>query len=98
MKRLRCGTMLFLATVLLSSCRKSPPPQIDICIGDGFGGADCVMKDGSEKYIGPSGLTNFWMTNQNDMASFSAWCYQTSVETTQKTLTQMQNRIRYAPH
>lgn len=29
--------------LLASSCRTSTPPAVDVCIGDGFGGADCAL-------------------------------------------------------
>lgn len=63
--------------LLLVSCRQSQPPKIEICIGDGFGGADCVESDGSKLYRTPSQLRNYWMTGQPDMANFSSWCYDT---------------------
>lgn len=74
--RLRNGKMLFLALVLvLSGCRTTRPPKIDICIGDGFGGGDCVLKDGTKAYRSPTELKNAWITTQDDMAHYSAWCY-----------------------
>lgn len=80
MRQLKLGTMLCLslASVLLSSCRNSNPPPIDICIGDGFGGADCVLKDNTKAYLSPSQLKNYWMTPEADEAAFSSWCYDAS--------------------
>lgn len=69
----KLGAMLCL--VLASCNEKDPPPVIEICILDGFGGADCIERDGSQKYRAPTELTNFWATNQDDMAAFSSWCY-----------------------
>lgn len=74
--RLKSGRMLCLALVLLfSGCRTTRPPKIDICIGDGFGGADCVLKDGVKAYRSPTELKNAWITTQDDMARYSSWCY-----------------------
>lgn len=80
MKRHSNGRALSLALVVLSSCRETTPPKIDICVGDGFGGADCVLKDGSRAYISPMNLKNYWMTPQEDMKSFANWCYSTDLE------------------
>lgn len=73
------GKPLFLglALLLLSSCRDSQPPKIEICIGDGVGGAECVEADGSQLYRVPSQLKNYWMTSQPDEANFASWCYDT---------------------
>ena len=83
MQLLKNGVKLLVALALISSfsCRKDRPPAIDICIADGFGGADCILKNGVQKYLSPSETVNMWMTTQNDMALFSAWCYKTNAET-----------------
>jgi len=79
----KSGKTLFLGLgFLLSSCRNSHPPAIEICIGDGFGGADCIEADGTQRYRAPSELKNYWMTNQPDMQNFSSWCYDTSPQIT----------------
>lgn len=64
-------------TLALSGCRKDTPPAIEICIMDGFGGADCQEADGSKVYKLPSEMKNYWSTNQVDMKSFASWCYET---------------------
>ena len=85
------GALLLASLVLLNNgCRNSTPPPIDICIGDGSGGADCVLRPGSplalvcmkldrpegvSYWCSPSKLENAWITTQQDMAEFSAWCY-----------------------
>lgn len=74
-------TLLVVLALLLSSCRSSVPPAIPICLGDGVGGADCVLEDGSRKYLPPSDLLNYWMTTQEGMKKFSSWCYQTDENT-----------------
>lgn len=80
MKAQKCGWLLLAVLAFLSNgCRTDKPPQISIiCIGDGFGGADCVLSTGEKKYLKPSELKNFWMTTQLDMQNFSSWCYDTS--------------------
>jgi hypothetical protein len=76
MPPLRRGNQLLVSLgLLLTSCRDSVPPKIEVCIGDGVGGADCVEADGSQKYRLPSELKNYWMTGQPDMQNFSSWCY-----------------------
>ncbi len=75
MKPLKSGKMLYLA-VLLSGCGTAPP-KIPICIGDGFGGADCVEVDQTKTYRKPSDLKNYWMTDQQSMSDFANWCYRT---------------------
>lgn len=67
-----------LSSVVLSACRSSTSPPIDVCIGDGFGGADCVLASGDVAYRSPSELKNFWMTTQDHMRQYSAWCYDTN--------------------
>jgi hypothetical protein len=69
---LMLGTLLSLA----QGCRSSQPPPIDICLGDGFGGADCTLSDGSHAYKTPSQLKNSWIIpDQKQAASFTGWCY-----------------------
>lgn len=76
MRQLKNGKTLCLVLGLaLSACRSSTPPKIEVCILDGYGGADCVERDGSKLYRKPSELTNFWATNQVDQAAFASWCY-----------------------
>lgn len=73
------GVVLCLAIALaFSACRNDKPPSLSIiCIGDGFGGADCVTSAGERIYKKPSELRTFWMTSQNDMQNFASWCYDT---------------------
>lgn len=82
MRRLNAGLMLS-SILALASCRTSRPPLIDICILDGIGGADCVLKDGSKASLLPSQLKNYWSTPEPDIAAFSSWCYKTDLGTTQ---------------
>jgi hypothetical protein len=88
-KQMRIGSMQLkngakllatLATLALSSCRSDQPPNIEICIIGEGGGAACVLKDGTRKYRPPSEMVNYWATNQPDMSTFSAWCYDTSLK------------------
>ena len=84
-QRLRLGKLLLTVPglLLLSSCRSSQPPKIEICIGDGVGGAECVEADGTQLYRTPSMLNNYWMTGQSDEANFASWCYESDVATVQ---------------
>ena len=80
MQRWISGGMLCLALALsLSSCKSSrsdPPPVLSIiCLGDGFGGADCSLADGTKKYLPPSELKNYWMTTNGDAQNLVQWCY-----------------------
>ena len=70
--------LALLVLLLVSSCRDSSPPKIEVCILDGFGGGDCVEADGSQLYRAPSQMLNYWATSQPDMQNFSSWCYDTS--------------------
>lgn len=87
MQRLRLGNKRYLVLVLLllniSACRNSVPPKIEICLGDGVGGADCIEADGSKLYRTPSMLRNYWMTSEPDESNFSSWCYDTTNATVQ---------------
>lgn len=96
------GKLLFLSLGLaLLDCRSSTPPPIDIGTGDGVGGADFVLVPGSPLlalctpevvngksgyYCPPSALKNAWITTQQSMVSFVAFCYDTSVSTAQAAL------------
>ena len=86
---------MFLATVFLcSGCRHSQPPEISIiCTMDGLGGGDCVTAAGEHKYLAPSEMKNMWATTQADMSKFSAWCYQTSIETTTQAMGEISAKI-----
>ena len=80
-RRLLCGKLLCLGIALaLSSCRSDKPPAIDICILDGVGGGDCVLKDGTQRYMLPSEMKNMWSTTQADMAAYSSWCYKAPIK------------------
>lgn len=105
---LKCGkTLLAGLALLLVDCRNSNPPAKDICIGDGFGGSDCVLKAGSTMaplcmphtvdgpnayYCPPSALKNFWMTPEADMAAFAAWCYDTSISNVKPSMQSIKRR------
>jgi hypothetical protein len=65
-------------SLLLYGCRSDKPPRIDVCLGDGAGGADCTLKNGEHVYRSPSQLKNYWMTPQGDMTAFASWCYKTN--------------------
>lgn len=79
--------------LLASSCRTSVPPKIEICLGDGFGGADCVETDGTQLYRAPSALKDYWMTNQNDETNFASWCYAVSAEDVRPAMAQIKRTL-----
>lgn len=72
LKRLTLGALLLVSP---AGCRKDLPPKIELCQFDGYGGADCILKDGTYVYKVPSELKNFLGTNPDDQAAFAAWCY-----------------------
>lgn len=95
MQQHKLGRLLLasLGLLLLSDCRTSIPPKIEICIGDGFGGADCIEADGTKLYRSPSSLKNYWMTSQPDEANFTSWCYQATPAQTEAGMQQIQLEI-----
>ena len=97
MQPLKLGRLLSvaLALLILSSCRDSQPPVISIiCIGDGFGGADCSDPQGNKIHKGPSDLQGFWMTTETDEANFASWCYATDMALIQLHMEKTKERIR----
>ena len=96
MRPLRLGKWLLvsLGFLHLSGCRDSVPPKIEICIGDGFGGADCIEADGSQLYKSPSALKNYWMTNEPDEANYTSWCYDTTSSAVQSQMAVVKEKIQ----
>ncbi len=102
---LRHGAMLCLAVATLS-CRTSSPPPLDTCLGDGFGGADCSLREGSSLlakcvslanggyYCPPSATKNMWMTTQEDMRNFAAFCYDVDQSVAASNMKAMRAEIR----
>jgi hypothetical protein len=86
--------LVALGLLALSACRDSVPPKIEVCIGDGFGGADCVEADGSKLYKSPSALENYWMTSQPDEANFASWCYDTTPAVAKIGMEKIKSKIR----
>ena len=82
-----------LALLSISACRNSTPPQIEVCILDGFGAGDCIEADGSQLRRLPSEMKNYWSTSQPDMNNFSAWCYDTSPSTTAQGMEKIRENI-----
>lgn len=92
---LKIGAMFLVVLALsLSSCRHDTPPSIEICIGDGFGGADCIEKDGSRLYRSPSALKNYWLTNEADEAAYASWCYKTSSTSIEPVMREISTQAR----
>ena len=86
---------LALALLLLSSCRDSQPPVISIiCLGDGFGGADCSDPQGNKSHKTPADLSGYWMTTETDEANFASWCYATDMALIQLHMEKTKERIR----
>lgn len=86
-KLLMLGTLLLVAP----ACRTSQPPPTDICTGDGFGGANCTLSDGSHVKKLPSELNHSWIIpDQKQAAAFTSWCYDASVEDVQKQMSQLE--------
>lgn len=75
MPHLKHGMIFLLLSLALVSCRESKAPIIDQCTGDGFGGANCVLKDNTRVYLSPMQLKNYWISSPQDMNLFVAWCY-----------------------
>ena len=78
MKLMLCGGLLLVGLgtcLIVSGCNDDYAPCIEICTGDGFGGASCLECDNSEVYKAPSSLKNYWLTNQPDMVKLTSWCY-----------------------
>lgn len=82
------GVWLLAVLVLLPNCRSSIPPAIEICLGDGVGGADCIERDNTKIYRPPSELKNYWMTNEPDEAAFASWCYNANPDQVQAVMNQ----------
>lgn len=79
--------MLGMLLLLAPGCRKSTPPPTDICIGDGFGGADCTLSDGTHQYKSPSVLRGAWIIpDQKQAAAYVSWCYDASLNQTQQVM------------
>ena len=88
---------IILSIFLIVSCRSSTPPEIEICIGDGLGGADCDLPKVGKVYRPPTMLKNYWMTNQEDMARYSSWCYDANYEDIKKLLEKKRKDILSYP-
>ncbi len=110
MQLLKNGARLSLLLALLSSgCRKDQPPAIDICIGDGFGGANCTLIFGSPLipkctpktdghdglyWCPPTALGNSWITTEESMKLFSSWCYKTSPDVVEVQMNQIRESLK----
>lgn len=81
----------------VSGCRSSQPPQIILCIGDGLGGADCDVPGVGKEYWPPTKLQNAWITTQDDMAKFAAWCFDTNLETAKAGMLKIHETVSPSP-
>lgn len=85
--------MLGLMLLSCPACRSSTPPPTDICVGDGFGGADCTLSTGEHKYKSPSDLKGAWIIpDQKQATSFVSWCYDATQEQVQAAMEKAQKR------
>lgn len=92
----RRGALLCLGLgLVLPSCRNDAPPRVEVCIGDGFGGADCVETNATQLYRSPSMLKNYWMTGQPDEANFAAWCYGATPAQVTPVMTEIESQARH---
>lgn len=79
--------ILLLFMVPITGCRKDQPPQIILCIGDGFGGALCDIPGETAKvFWPPSKLENAWITTQADANRLLSWCLRSTPEESQAIL------------
>lgn len=92
LKLLSFGALLCLA----GGCRNDRPPALgEICLGDGFGGADCSLADHTYRYRYPSDLKNFWMITQSDAAALTSWCYQAPPLLVQGEFIQLEEEVKH---
>lgn len=96
MQPLMLGKLLLIVLALasLNACRNDPAPAITVCLGDGFGGADCSDAQKNHTYKAPSQLVNYWMLSPQDSANFVAWCYGSSVPQIQPAMTEIEEEVR----
>jgi len=112
MRQQMLGRLLLasLALLSISGCRSDKPPVISIiCLGDGFGGADCSLganatapagcsasdpTQPTHVYCLPSALTNFWMTSEADESAWASWCYGSAPQASRAVLKTMRQEIR----
>jgi hypothetical protein len=66
---------------------------IPIGIGDGVGGADFILEDGTKEYWPPSKLRGAWMTTPQGMEKFAAWCYQINAKHARAGMRDYEKRI-----
>lgn len=71
------------------------PPRVEVCILDGYGGADCVETNATQLYRSPSMLKNYWSTSQPDMANWSSWCYGATPAQVTPVMTEIEAQARH---
>lgn len=86
--------VLLLPTLYGCPSKDFPPPFDIICTGDGYGGSNCSLKDGSRKKLLPSEMKNMWCTTQDDIAKFSAWAYGVSSNEVEQRLSEMRQKMQ----
>lgn len=80
--------------LILSGCpNKSPPPLVEVCLGDGNGGSDCVEHDGARLYRSPSMMLNYWCTNQEDEAAYATWATGANTERVNRAMEKIKGKI-----
>lgn len=79
-------TAVIVTFCVLNSCRTSQPPAMSVCLGDGFGGADCQLaatsplaqcctQNSQGWYCPPTCLKDAWITSEAEESAFASWCY-----------------------
>lgn len=96
MRQLKLGKtcLSVLACLAISACRSSTPPPRDICIHDGLGGGDCVLKAGDQAYRKPSEMKNYVCLPPDDMRAFVAWAYDADQATVGAAMDEIVKRAR----
>jgi len=67
--------LIFIVTLLFLVSCSSTMPKIDICVGDGYGGADCIDVKRNPYYMLPSQLENFNAFENAELVKYYDYCY-----------------------
>lgn len=76
--------LIFAPAMVLSSCRTTRPPALEVCVHEGAaepeqgiagGGADCSEADGKPLHREAKELQNYTMHSPDDYAKLLNWCF-----------------------